>query len=204
MGGVAATPSCVPLVRGSCASGSHCRSSTSRPPPTASTRATGSAQSPSAARSNSSTRVRRPPTAAPPSTAAPPFHRRATLQRRAAPQAIYPNHTVPLLSHAPPPRPGGWWPVLLTGRPGQATTASACATVEAIGYRVEREVIASQLRPTSCGLSSSKVAPAAPATTNLGCGQATGRPGAVAGAGSRTSGRARVTSERALSSCETW
>ena len=136
---------------------------------------------------------RRPPPPRRPSIAAPPSN--------AAPRPKPYTQTTPCHSCLMRPRPGGWWPVLLTGRQAAGVVVYL---VEAIGYGVERQVIASQLRPTSCGLSSSKVAPAAPATTNLGCGQATGRPGAVAGAGSRTSSRARVTSERALSSCETW
>lgn len=88
-----------------------------------------------------------PPSRAPPSRAAPhsraashsrtprrPPARRAALPRRAAPQATWvPTPTTPCHSclSRPSRPPGGWWPVLLTGRqaaggiPGQATTACA-------------------------------------------------------------------------------
>ena len=105
------------------------------------------------------------------------------------------------------------WP--LAARPRAALTcphAGACVAayvVESLRHGFERQVSASLLRPASREPSSSegsKTAPAAPATANLGCGQTAGRPraaaGAAAGAGPRTSGRMRVTSERALSSYE--
>ena len=107
------------------------------------------------------------------------------------------------------------WPLAARRRAGLTCPhAGACVAVyvvESISHGFERQVSASVLRPASREPSSSegsKAAPAAPATANLGCGQTTGRPraaaGAAAGAEPRTSGRMRVTSERALASCETW
>jgi hypothetical protein len=122
-----------------------------------------------------------------------PARRLLHVRRRRQPHAPHPFVALPAPQGLTPLPHGG--------------ACVAVYLVETIGYRVERQVTASFLRPVSCGPSSgegSKTAPAAPATTNLGCGQAGAVAGSVAGAALRTSSRARVTSKRALSSCETW